>query len=421
MKTIFVSSTFKDMHFERDAIQEITLPILKSEAIQYGENVSFCDLRWGINTGELDSEEGARKVLDVCLDEIDRCKPPMVVILGDRYGWIPSEALTKNAAERKKMELEDLQISVTALEIAYGALSTPERREQTLFYFRSIESDCPREYAAEDLEHEEKLNKLKADIERLTGGRIKQYTVHWDGDTLTGVIPFAKMLAEDIKQVLLPEWREKEKQTPFERERQTHWSFIEEKNAMFSARDILVQTFFDDLTLRGQNFLSVKAPSGSGKSMLFSRLAWKLREAGYHVLPFMCGLTPESNDSADILRNTIFYLEELLGIDHRENPDASFESIASKQDSTGSGEQSQNSFETMRERLSQLCVECERRDQRVYIMVDAVDQLVTNDQRDSLIFIPERLSDHVKFIMTGLPELQTAGYPFVTIEPLDIS
>ena len=43
MKTIFVSSTFKDMHFERDAIQEITLPALKSEAIKYGENVSFLD------------------------------------------------------------------------------------------------------------------------------------------------------------------------------------------------------------------------------------------------------------------------------------------------------------------------------------------------------------------------------------------
>jgi hypothetical protein len=82
MKTIFVSSTFKDMHFERDAIQEIALPALRAEAMKYGESVSFCDLRWGINTGDLDSEEGSRKVLDVCLDEIDRCKPPMVVNLG---------------------------------------------------------------------------------------------------------------------------------------------------------------------------------------------------------------------------------------------------------------------------------------------------------------------------------------------------
>ena len=120
MKTIFVSSTFKDMHFERDAIQEITVPLLKEKALKFGESVSFCDLRWGINTADLDSEEGSFKVLDVCLDEIDRCKPPMVVILGDRYGWIPSEKLTERAADRKElnkdwlkkdMELEDLKIS----------------------------------------------------------------------------------------------------------------------------------------------------------------------------------------------------------------------------------------------------------------------------------------------------------------------
>ncbi|MBO5935695.1 MAG: DUF4062 domain-containing protein, partial [Clostridia bacterium] len=81
MKTVFVSSTFKDMHFERDAIQDITLPGLNNEAAKYSQRVSFCDLRWGVNTTDLDSDEGSKKVVDVCLDEIDRCKPPMVVIL----------------------------------------------------------------------------------------------------------------------------------------------------------------------------------------------------------------------------------------------------------------------------------------------------------------------------------------------------
>lgn len=45
MKTIFVSSTFKDMHFERDAIQEQVLPEVNHEAAKYGQRVSFCDLR----------------------------------------------------------------------------------------------------------------------------------------------------------------------------------------------------------------------------------------------------------------------------------------------------------------------------------------------------------------------------------------
>lgn len=419
MKTIFVSSTFKDMHFERDAIQEITLPALKSEAIKYGENVSFCDLRWGINTGDLDSEEGSRKVLDVCLDEIDRCKPPMVVILGDRYGWIPSEDLTKSAAERKKIELEDLQISVTALEIAYGALSTPERCRQALFYFRHIESDCPQDYSVEDAEHEQKLNQLKAKIDELTGGRIKHYYVSWNGEKLDGVISFAEMLAEDIKKVLLPEWKKKELLTPFERERLTHWSFIAEKNEMFSARSALVQKYYDDLTQNGKHFLAIKAPSGSGKSMLFSNLALKLRDSGYDVVPFMSGLTSESNDSIDILCNTIYYIEDLLGFSH-ESVDFNFNGIGGSSDTNGEEpKEKKNGIEKLRERLFELCVECEQANKRVIIMVDAVDQLASDDNRDNLIFIPERLSANVKFVMTCLPELDLSGQHTVTLKPMD--
>jgi len=418
MKTIFVSSTFRDMHFERDAIQEITLPALKREAIKYGENVSFCDLRWGINTGDLDSDEGSRKVLDVCLDEIDRCKPPMVVILGDRYGWIPSEELTQSAAERKKIELEDLQISVTALEIAYGALSTPERCRQALFYFRHIESDCPGDYSVEDAEHEQKLNQLKSKINELTGGRIKHYSAFWNGTKLEGVMSFAEMLAEDIKDVLLPEWKKKELLTPFERERLTHWSFITEKNEMFSARGALVEKFFVDLTKNDKNYLAIKAPSGSGKSMLFSNLALRLRENSYDVIPFVSGLTAESNDSIDILRNTIYDLEELLEVSHEKIELEINDDKYSKPSDTG---QKDKNFGTdkLRQRLFDLCIECERAAKRVVIMVDAVDQLVPDDNRDNLIFIPERLSSNVKFVMTCLPELSIGGRSSFAVKPIN--
>ncbi len=75
MRKIFISSTFCDMQTERDAIHTIVVPNLRAMARQYGEDVEVCDLRWGVNTGDLDSEEGSRKVLSVCLDEIDRCKP----------------------------------------------------------------------------------------------------------------------------------------------------------------------------------------------------------------------------------------------------------------------------------------------------------------------------------------------------------
>ena len=190
MNTIFVSSTFRDMQLERDALQTRVLPLINETAEKYGQTVSFCDLRWGIDTSDLESEEGSRKVLDVCLDEIDRCQRPMIVILGERYGWIPSEDLIRDAAERKQLQLESLEMSVTALEIEYGALGSDANLENTLFYFREIEGDVPEDYRAEDAEHEAKLNALKDRINRLTGGRVQHYTlsptgVHYRASTLS--------------------------------------------------------------------------------------------------------------------------------------------------------------------------------------------------------------------------------------------
>ena len=37
MKTIFISSTFKDMHYERDLMHEKVLPELNAYAAQYGD------------------------------------------------------------------------------------------------------------------------------------------------------------------------------------------------------------------------------------------------------------------------------------------------------------------------------------------------------------------------------------------------
>ncbi len=75
MKTFFVSSTFWDLHNERYCMHNIIIPELNEEAARYGEALAIRDLRWGVNTKNTEDEEKAdKKVLDVCLDEIDRCR-----------------------------------------------------------------------------------------------------------------------------------------------------------------------------------------------------------------------------------------------------------------------------------------------------------------------------------------------------------
>ena len=171
MKTFFISSTFRDMHYERDILHERVFPEINARAMKYGDEVAMCDLRWGVNTEDMDSESSARKVLSVCMDEIDQCRPYMIVLLGQRYGWIPGKDAVLETAVRGELDLDDLEKSVTALEIEYGALKTPEKIEKVLFYFREIVGSAPPGCQSEDYVREQKLIRLKERIRKLSRGQ----------------------------------------------------------------------------------------------------------------------------------------------------------------------------------------------------------------------------------------------------------
>ena len=125
MKNIFISSTFIDMQAERDLVQERVLPALREEARKYGDNVGVIDLRWGVDTSAIETEESAAKVLKVCLDEIDRSHPYMLIFLGERYGNMMREDQIEMSIRGRedKYTTDDYSKSITALEIEYGALS----------------------------------------------------------------------------------------------------------------------------------------------------------------------------------------------------------------------------------------------------------------------------------------------------------
>lgn len=408
MKTVFVSSTFKDMHLERDAIKEITAPLLNAEARKHGDEFDFCDLRWGINTSDLDRDESQRKVLDVCLDEIDRCNPPMVVLLGYRYGWIPDANLIRTAAERKHLEINDLERSVTALEIEYGALCDETKFSNTLFYFREIKGDPTSDYLAEDDEDKEKVLALKNRIKCMTGGRVKEYTLTWNGTDkgFDGVDAFAGMLAEDIKAMLMPEWEKTEGLTPFERERRTHNTFIQEKNILFRARQEEAKELVEHAL--AQPVTIIKGEVGSGKSTLFSHMAAELEKTEWKILPFISGLTMESNTAADIIEKTVFFIEEELHLDHY---------IDEKDSHTGA--RKAHTPDEWRNKLAEMCAAYAKSGKMLIIMLDAAEQLAPSEERDNLHFIPTSVSENIHFVMTCTMDFKTFDREYYTLRPLN--
>ena len=186
MRLVFVSSTFKDMQFERDELSIRLAPRINDFLAKYGESVRFGDLRWGVNTSELESEESSKKVLKVCLDEIDNAKPYMIVFVGERYGWIPSSSLLDEAMKMKDITNVPNDISVTNLEIEYGALLNPDYEGRILFYFRrpfdtsKMSEEERKIYESESPLHKEKLEALKEKILKLYPEYVRYYDVEYD-------------------------------------------------------------------------------------------------------------------------------------------------------------------------------------------------------------------------------------------------
>lgn len=82
---IFISSTFNDMHAERDYLVKRVFPELRLWCSKRRLKLVDIDLRWGVS--EKDATENKR-VIDVCLKNIDKCRPFFLCFLGQRRGWI---------------------------------------------------------------------------------------------------------------------------------------------------------------------------------------------------------------------------------------------------------------------------------------------------------------------------------------------
>jgi hypothetical protein len=70
------------MKAERDRLVKFVFPQLRRLCEERGVGWGEVDLRWGITDEQ--AAEGA--VLSICLEEINRCRPYLVCMLGERYG-----------------------------------------------------------------------------------------------------------------------------------------------------------------------------------------------------------------------------------------------------------------------------------------------------------------------------------------------
>ncbi len=130
---VFISSTFNDMHAERDLLLKRVFPKIRRLCTQRYVHFTAVDLGWGIT----DEQSASGQIIPICLREIDRSRPHFICMLGDRYGS------TYHLTDSHHMMLEKYPWlakaegkSFTELEIMHGVLNDPANSKHAYFYFR---------------------------------------------------------------------------------------------------------------------------------------------------------------------------------------------------------------------------------------------------------------------------------------------
>jgi tetratricopeptide (TPR) repeat protein len=282
---VFVSSTFHDMQGERDELVKRIFPQIRKLCEQRRVTWSEVDLRWGI-TGE-QAAEG--QVLPICLNEIQRCRPYFVGLLGERYGWVPDE-IPAELLEQEPWLGQHLEHSITELEILHGVLNDPEMAEHAFFYFRDpayteylpagqqgayredpvpdeVERYGPEEAGRRAEGRKQKLQDLK---HRIVASGFPVKAGYRDP------VALGELVLRDMTAVIDRLFPQGSEPGPLDREALEHEAFAASRTRVYVRRQATLDRL--DAHLQGDGPpLVVLGASGSGKSALLANWASQIR------------------------------------------------------------------------------------------------------------------------------------------------
>jgi len=260
-RPVFISSTFRDMQAERDCLRDLVFPALEEELRKRRVHLEPIDLRLGVDTAQArDEAERELLVLKVCLQEIQRSRPFLLVLLGERYGWVPPEDRMAAAAREQGFETGVAGKSATALEIEYGLFKEdPQQRQRSLFLLRRPLdlAALPKEpHAAYDdraspepavHEHHARLTALKDRLKTDPEYRERSfdYGAAWNPahGHVSGLEDFAALVQGELLNLLEAETTERASSAPAtwqQQERAELAEFVEHRGRLVVGRDALV-------------------------------------------------------------------------------------------------------------------------------------------------------------------------------------
>ena len=292
-RPIFITSTFQDMQAERSHLRDFVLPALEEWLRNKRHHVEWIDLRVGVPTAEIATEaEREISVLRVCFEGVNRSRPFLVALIGDRYGWIPPKERAERAVAEAGFATAFENRSVTDLEIDFGAFYESDQAKRCLFFFReplpykNMGADAGKYCdaftselsAAEKKDRQDRLGALKARIRTAFPGQCFNYTARWDGNAVTGLEKFGRRVEDEIKKILEAEFAAAlPERTDRSIDELELADFAEDRAHEFIGREALVNDLRQHITSEAKESarwgLCITGEPGSGKRTFRSHVS----------------------------------------------------------------------------------------------------------------------------------------------------
>jgi WD40 repeat protein len=435
---LFVSSTFKDMVAERNALQTRVFPQLREFCAKHRASFQAVDLRWGIS----EAAGQDQRTVEICLNEIKRSqeqtrRPNFLLLLGNRYGWQPLPVSIPDAEWReilphiphdeqlvlKQWYIRDdnavppayiLQVrgstpnwgsienrlrtalqgavkqttlstkqrikyetSATEQEIHAGIFNAEGGQENAIIFMRHIEGLPPDEdtYYEDDQEAQAKLAALKA---RLTEENVHRITAQYaDGGLSEEYLQdFCDRVHKTLEAAIKAELEQIQDLSPLEEEIMQHEAFRYDRSQHFIGREDVLQAVAAHLQKQTDHALVIHGPSGVGKTSIMAQVIQQYPQALYRFI----GATPDSTTIQSLLTSLC-------------------QEIAAR---TGIQDEIPSDYNKLVEAFPQFLGSASP-EQPLLIILDALDQLSTFNNPANLRWFPTQLPPYVQMVVSVIP------------------
>ncbi|XP_033107315.1 telomerase protein component 1-like [Anneissia japonica] len=389
---VFISSTFNDMHGERDILTRFVFPELRARAKKHYINVYEVDLRWGVTEQEA-KQNGS---IEVCLGEVSRSNF-FIGLLGDRYGYTPESYDT--SMRTKEFEwLADYPAgrSITELEMQHGVLANPEQAvDRAFFYFRNkklienIPDKWKKDFVTVNSTAASNLENLKERIRTSPLEVYDGYPCEWGGvvngkPVVTGLDKFGHRVINNLWQAIRKEFTDEDSDGEDEVcEGALHESFMTSHLSQFVGRKNKLKGSMNALKTMTSGVIGVAGKPGCGKTAFMASLASNFRsglveDERKQVVVHFVGAAPGNITS--LLKHICFELKTRFDLNHT------------------IPENYKNLSDEFRDFLKGAAAQCGTAP--IILFIDGIDDLDDNNQAKTLEWIPENLPEDIVFVVS---------------------